>query len=269
MGNENSAASKWLGGRFIVKQSIIDFFTNIVPWLVGLLAIVPILLAVILQLATNSENNTSSAAINIISAVLGLVGLVAVVYTFICYLASTPLYGLARADGKKMTTREVFTIRGQLAWRIFKVEFLLTLAIIAGFLMLVIPGIVILVLFMPAMVLVPYVIVEEDLGTVDSLKRAHQLGKDHLGKVWGIIGWFLLIGLIILIPIAIIIAAIVSRDSHSVSNVSSDTRSTSSNPSSGSGVGGNALTSIAFAYLYRWIQKQPEADQKAAPAVQA
>lgn len=104
------SATEWPGGRFIVFRSVVDFFTNIVPWLVGALAFVPLILVFILQIINVSSNAGSSAGLNIASAVLGIAGGIALIYVSICWVSATPLYGLARADGKTMSTKDMYKV---------------------------------------------------------------------------------------------------------------------------------------------------------------
>lgn len=253
--------SEWPGGWFIVKRSIVDFFTNIVPWLVGTLAFAPLLVVAILQLILHSQNAGSNLVINLVSALLGIVSVVAILWVTVCWVGATPVYGLARADGKKMSIKEVYTIRGDILWRLVGTGILLGLAVLLGFILFIIPGIILLIWLLPTIVLVPYVVVEEKLGAIDSIKRAHKLREGHASKVWGIVGWYMLLSLIILIPIGLIILAIVSRNSHPVAS----TQGGSSNSSSGGGggFGGGPLSAISFAYLYRWIKQQNNPDTPA------
>lgn len=259
----------WPGGRLIVKQSIVDFFTNIVPTLVGMLAIAPLVLALVIQLLTNHQPGSANVAINIISALLGLAGVIAIIFTSLCWISSTPLFGLARADGKKMTTKEVYTVRGSLAWRQIKVGIVLGLGLLAGYLLFIIPGIILTIWLIPAMSLVSYVVVEEDLGTIDSIKRAHQLAKGHAGKVWGIIGWYLIVMAVILAPIVIILAIIFANSSSSIGSTDTSSGGTGSNSQSSGSVGGNLFSAISYAYLYRWIKRQPDATAPVTAPVQA
>lgn len=246
----------WPGGWFTVKRSIVDFFTNIVPWLVGLLAVVPLIMAAVIQAVINAKGVGSNIYLNIAMVALIFIGGMAAIYVFVCMLSSTPIYGLARASGKRMSTKEFYTVRWNIFWRILGVELLLGLAIIAGLLLFIIPGIVLAIWILPASVLVPYIIVEEDMGVIDSLKRAYELGKGHEGKVWGIVGWYFLILLILLIPIALLLFAAYSNDSHSMANRLSNKNDSYNNSSSGGASGGGPLTAISFAYLYNWIKYQ-------------
>lgn len=249
------SAGDWPGGMFIVKRSIIDLFTNLVPWLVGVLAFTPLFAALMLQYG--SVNSGDRTLVNIASIVLGVIGVAALLYTIACWIASTPVYGLARADGKKMTTKEVFTMRGGITWRLVGVAIVLGVALLAGFLLFVIPGIILAIWLMPAMVLVPYVVVEEKLGVIASIKRAHQLGKGHAMKAWGIIGWFFLLSVLLMIPFVLLMFALFSRDASAASSSTTASGDSSQSGGSPSGFGLNPLSAISFAYLYRWIKQQP------------
>lgn len=58
------------------------------------------------------------------------------------------------------------------------------LAIGFGFLLLIIPGIIIL----PRLILVPYFFVDQNLGISDSINKSWAITKGHSGKLWGVIG---------------------------------------------------------------------------------
>lgn len=243
-------SGQWPGGWAICKRSIIDFFTNIVPWLVGLLATVPLALALVLG-ATFADRG---ASLNVLVLILGVIGGIALLFVGLCWFGATPIYGLARADGKKMTAREVYTVRWSIVWRLFVVSMLLVIPIFIGFLFFVIPGIILLIWLVPTFSLVPYVVVEENLDAMEAIKAAYRLSKGHEGKVWGILGWYFLISLVLLIPFIIILIATL----HNTHTTSGSVRAHSANHNSSGGFGGGALSAISFAYLYRWIKQQPD-----------
>ena len=267
-----STGEAWPGAFSIVKRSFVDFFTNITPWLVGLLAFVPLGLVLLLQLGAASSGG-SSTGLKLLSVVFGLVSVLGILYVSLCWIASTPIYGLARADGRKVTIKEVYTLRWGLTFRLIGASILIMIPILIGFLLLIIPGIVALIMLVPTLCIVPYVIVEENLGVIDSIKAAHAMTKGHAGKVWGIAGVFFVIGFILALPIILIVFALIG---HSASAATSVTYGTSTNNSSGgsssssggggggSGFGGNPISTISYAYLYRWLKKQSPA---LAPAV--
>lgn len=257
----------WPGGFAIVKRSFVDFFTNIAPWLVGLLAFVPILVVILLQLSALSAG-VSSASINIISVFAGLIGAVAILYVALCWVASVPLYGLARADGRAMTIKEVYTVRWRQIGRLIGATILLMIPIIIGFILLIIPGIIILILLIPTFVLVPFVIVEENLTIMESIKSARAIAKGHAGKVWGLIGVYFLIGLIIALPFIILFMALDSNTASAVTNVNrSQSGGASNTGGGGGGFAGSPLSSISYAYLYRWIKKQNSNNEPQAASI--
>lgn len=76
------------------------------------------------------------------------------------------------ADGKKFS----LPLLGQL--------FVSGLIICVGFLLLIIPGIFAIMRLLMA----PFVMVNENLGVMDSIKRSNQLAKANSGKVWAVFG---------------------------------------------------------------------------------
>ncbi len=262
-----STGEAWPGAFSIVKRSFVDFFTNITPWLAGLLAFVPLGLVIIIQIAATAGGG-SSAGLNIISLLLGLGSVIAIIYVSLCWIGATPLYGLARADGRKMTIKEVYTVRWGLTFRLIGASILIMIPIIIGFFLLIIPGIVALVMLVPTLSLVPYVLAEEDLGVIDSIKAAHAMTKGHAGKVWGIAGVFILIGIILALPIILIVFALVAGSASAATSSYSTTQETSSGSSSGGGGGGfgnNPISAISYAYLYRWLKRQSPSAIPTAP----
>lgn len=68
--------------------------------------------------------------------------------------------------------------------RFLVVMLLSGLAIGFGFLLFIIPGIIIL----PRLILVPYFFVDQNLGISDSINKSWAMTRGHSGKVWGVIG---------------------------------------------------------------------------------
>ncbi len=233
-------AGDWPGGMAIVKQSIIDVFTNIVPFLVALIPAAVLLLGVL----------AGPHGAGIILIVLGVAGLI---YSTLCLIPATPIYGLARADGRAMTTKEVYVWRWTPLWKLVVANLLLAVPIIIGFILLIIPGIIALILLVPTIALVQFIIIEEkNIGPIDAIKKAYHLSKPHRMKVWGIVGWYVLIVLAFLLVLGVIFGAFLGR-AHASSL--SDPHGHSSNRG-GFGGGTSAFSATSFAYLYRWIGHQ-------------
>jgi uncharacterized membrane protein len=66
-----------------------------------------------------------------------------------------------------------------------------------GFILLVIPGLI----FIRRYILAPYVMLERNIGIMDSLNESAALSKLNPGAIWGIMGVMFLIGLMNIIPI--------------------------------------------------------------------
>jgi hypothetical protein len=91
--------------------------------------------------------------------------------------------------GKLLSIKEVL----RLAWKKWPAYFLATLLstflIILGFILLIVPGIILVVWFF----FIPYVVVIEKTGAVQALKRSKKLVEGHF---WGVLGRLALIFLI-------------------------------------------------------------------------
>ncbi len=100
--------------------------------------------------------------------------------------------------GKPLSIKKIL----QLAWKKWPAYFLATLfstfLIILGFILLIIPGIILAVWFF----FIPYVVVIEKAGAVQALKRSKQLVEGHF---WGVLGRLALIFLISILLASILV----------------------------------------------------------------
>jgi hypothetical protein len=149
------------------------------------------------------------------------------VVTFVFILALMN-YELTVASNKKKTISEL------LQFNLFKFLSLIAAYILVG----AVVGISFLLLIVPVVwavgwfALSAYAVVDQHKGPIEAMKESKRISKDHKGKVWGLVGVYILI----LIP-ASILAAI---------------------PYVGPVATGFAMvwSICAFASLYRWLQAQ-------------
>lgn len=132
----------------------------------------------------------------------GLVGLAVQVYTIIVSIGMLEV-GLKLVDGKKATFSDLFN-RYQLFFRYLGASILYILGVVLGLILLIVPG----VWFAARYGFYAYVMVDKDLGLMDSLKESARITE---GKVWQIIGLSLAsLGVIMLGFLALILGIFVA-----------------------------------------------------------
>ncbi len=60
----------------------------------------------------------------------------------------------------------------------------LGLSLAVAFLLLIVPGIILL----PRLIFAPYLLVDKKLGPLEAMSKSWEISKGHSGKVWGVIG---------------------------------------------------------------------------------
>jgi hypothetical protein len=136
------------------------------------------------------------------------------------------VYGLALADGKRVSVREIIHFKLKTYAFVLAAVLLYTLIVGVSLVLLVVPAIWTVALFFAA----PYIVVDKKMGPVAALSESNRLTNGHKAKVWG------LIGVSILLSIPVFVLAYVPAV----------------------GVAANMAFSIlstgACAVLYRWLQ---------------
>ena len=110
-----------------------------------------------------------------LSGLLGIATFLAVFPQMILYLRS--------AQGKKPSFGEVMSELGSKFLPLLGLVVLLGLIIVGGFLALIIPGII----FIGWFALAPYVLIDQKLGIIDSLKKSKELSKGYFGAIWAVL----------------------------------------------------------------------------------
>lgn len=166
-----------------------------------------------------------------------LLALVANLFTIFLGL-SFVILSLASTRGQKQSIDEAFKLAAEplLLIKFFVTYLVAYFAIAVGFLLLIVPGIFIL----PRLIFAPYYLVDRKLGIDGALTASWENGGDHLGKVWGIIGVMLLMGLLMVTIIGIPVASYLLF-----------------------------VYSAAFAVLYRFVNEQTKTAVQANPEVPA
>lgn len=103
------------------------------------------------------------------------------------------------------TTREI-------GWRLIGLYIVTGLIIFVGFILLIIPGLIMLRRYF----LAPYVMIDKNCGIREAMDRSAAISKPHSGYIWGIVGVTILISMIGIIPLIGSIVAFVMGMFYSV-----------------------------------------------------
>jgi hypothetical protein len=130
-----------------------------------------------------------------VQLVLGMALLLLAMLVLVAPAATALL--LASAKGKKMTATEAFKLGPQYGLRVVGISVLTALAIIGGFILLFVPGLI----FMAWFALSLYVAIDEDKGVIESMKRSKELVKGRVPEMWGLMFLVSAAQLLTLIPV--------------------------------------------------------------------
>lgn len=137
------------------------------------------------QWVTDLQNMDSGQLLALGAIGLVILGLCAFFYAMMVSLelkatkGKSPGVNELAADGKKY----FLPLLGQL---------ILTLIIVTiGFILLIAPGIFAIM----RLIMAPYVLVNENVGVIESLKRSNKLAKANANKVWAVLGVALVVGI--------------------------------------------------------------------------
>lgn len=100
-------------------------------------------------------------------------------------LLTAPAYTLiilAAVDGNKLGVRESLKNATPYIWRMLGLAILLILAVVGGLILFIIPGLI----FMAWFSLASYILVSENLGIIDSMKRSKELVRGRVWEMWGL-----------------------------------------------------------------------------------
>jgi len=165
--------------------------TYILSFVVGFAAIVAVgLVAVFAFAAAHSAGTAGEAFVGLLVAAVVIAGLI--------YVTPVPTkLALAMARQQPISVGALFKHPWELSLRVFWTQLLAGLAIVGGFLLLIVPGIIFMVWFIWSQ----YVAVDEGLGGIAALRRSRDLTRNRFVDVFGTIGLPGLFGLLIVIPV--------------------------------------------------------------------
>lgn len=112
--------------------------------------------------------------------------------------------GLKIYAGEKFEIAEMFYCRGEQFLNYLVATILYLLAVLAGLILLIVPGIILII----RMGLYGYLIVDKKMGIIDSLKESMRLTKGNAFNLF--LFWFVLVGILILGFLAIIVGLLVA-----------------------------------------------------------
>lgn len=175
----NTVPDVWPGAFGAYKHSKMAIMTNL--WIVILLFVLSFALS-----SSRSIADDKSAAYVGISAVSFLAS--------IWFEASMITTLLASIKGKRISINEALQVGGTFFVKFLLQSLLLGLIAIGSFLLLIVPGLII----MPRLSLAQYFLIDKNMGVTESIKASWDATRGNVGKVWGIFGVNLLIVLLFL-----------------------------------------------------------------------
>lgn len=181
------------------KALLLNLWTVIWPGLaIAGVAIVLVLIGVL-----GAAFSHGSAGFNISLFILGGLFILAVIALIFIFIPYTIIIYLAGMHGQKVGFKEVIAQCPKYAFRVLGGAILAGLAVLGGFILLIVPGFI----FGAWFSLTTYVIVAEDLGVIEAMKRSKALVKGHVVETWGIVSMGTILGSI---PIVNFVASLIS-----------------------------------------------------------
>lgn len=169
----------------------VNFGTLLIAVLMPL-AVAALAVVAIFVLGVASRTGGGALALGL-TLLLGLIALVLVVLLIPVF----PLTLLKSVRGEKISFREAYEQGRPFVLRLIGIGILTALAVLGGFILLIIPGLI----FTAWFALGAYVCIDENKGVVESMKRSKQLVTGHVWEMWGMIALPSVVGIINIIPV--------------------------------------------------------------------
>lgn len=99
---------------------------------------------------------------------------------------------LSTAQEKSTNLQQLWEFARKYFFRLVGLGIVGGAAIVGGLILLIVPGIILITRFFFA----PYIMIDKDLGIIDSLKASSEMSKDAWGPIWSVIGVILLISIV-------------------------------------------------------------------------
>jgi uncharacterized membrane protein len=168
-----------------LKQNIVELVVLfVIPTLVYLV------LFFIAGLSRNGHTNSEHPV-----ALIGL-GLLSLIYTVLLGPAIVHIQ-LKSSLNQKATYESAWATSKKYWWRFLILSIMVGATIIVGVILLIIPGIIFLKRYLFSI----YVLIDQDLGLVESMKKSNELSKGRSMTVYGVLGVDILINIPGVIPV--------------------------------------------------------------------
>ncbi len=208
----HAAPAPYMQGKQPVLPSAFSLFQPSIDALkinlgtILLLVFTPLLMAIpwiaiTLVNAANASNFNSNA-------VLGLLTFLFTIGMIVVGVILSPAIVIAQLKGSKgerITYGEAFNRGAHVALRFLGLSLLTGLITMAGFILLIVPGLFLMKRYLMA----PCYLVDKKVGILEAMRLSARDSKEFSGALWGIIGVSFLIALPCVIPILGYIAAVV------------------------------------------------------------
>lgn len=131
-----------------------------------------------------------------IDDILKLVGLTPLTLAIVAIVgivmaAVLPKLATEVAKGKKPQLGDLWSYAVRYTFPILALSIVSGLAVLGGFILLLVPGFILLRKFY----LAPYILVDQDTGIIESLKKSSQLTGKAPMSIWGLVGVSILLGI--------------------------------------------------------------------------
>ncbi len=163
----------------------------------------------LLEMGGEQGGDVAATSIALISAVIGVMA------SFLMSLGETNFFLRAHDNTETTSLKDLW--HPESFWKFVGVSLLSGLAIFAGFILLIVPGIIAAILFM----FVGYIVIEEKLQPIEAMKKSIAMTKGNRWKLFqlglvifgiNILGFIaLLVGLFVSIPVSFLAMAYVYR----------------------------------------------------------
>ena len=182
--NKISSTSDLLEESFLIYKK--GFFRILGMYLISVIAFLPLILILLLSgtLSTVLQNINTSDIINIALGLFGILAVMAGIYTTL--VAQAGIFIIIKNSSQRQTIKEAWSEARKYVWHFFAVNTIIGLSIVLGFLLFIIPGIILMVSYSLAL----WALVDDKYESVSALKRSKELVK---GYWWAVCIRFLVI----------------------------------------------------------------------------
>src|SRR5687768_2976209 len=184
----HNKSGKYISNPFIVIIESFKALPTNLRTLLGLyglmlVAIIPVFIAIGAAIAVSSRGGKPQITAGLVVLLLLMVILVFIVQA--AYMA----YIIKTARGELIGIKEALRVGLEKALPLLGQSVVMSILIVVGLILLIVPGIILAYRFFFA----PYVLVDQNVGIFEALKRSRQLVKGKAAELGGLIGANLLV----------------------------------------------------------------------------